>query len=682
MLTAGDALANAFNRCFCTHIDKLAYRFLTKTLDEQQSVTFGELAQRAQRLASRLHQHKLTHELVLVVAEPGIAFIVALLACFSVGAVAVPVPFPHSRRAKERFHAICHDAAAKAMLVDRFSQEETQQLVALLDAGSCLPIEINSPDIDALDNGSSPDIKPSDLAFIQYTSGSTGDAKGVNISRENLLSQLQLIAQRFELSSESVLFSWLPPYHDMGLVGCLLTPLLIGYECNFTAPINFISQPMLWLQGISRYKATISGGPNFAYELCLEKNQPEQIETLDLSSWKVAFNGAEPLHAVTMRNFADVFAAAGFRYAAFLPCYGLAEATLMVSAAEVASEPITLCVNKASLLARGEVEATPYGELELVSSGLIAQPIKIICPQSGQPKESGSVGEIWVTGPSVAQGYWAKGGALQQKFNGKAPDDQRSYFKTGDVGFVLNEQLFITGRLSDLIIVNGKNYPPQYIEYTAEKSHPSLKPQACAAVQIDVNGRDEVVIVAESRTRESEHLREAISAIRKAVAAEHGIRVFDIALVRSGTLLRTSSGKIRRKDVGVAWRQQELHSLLEGGIPLSGRGGGVPLKAGLETSIAHIAQQILKQESINADDSFFELGGDSIVAMQLAARLEQEYDVEIRTEWVFDNPTVTELANIVAAELSKGVDDHQLEHLLDQLHEMSEAEIDQLLKKV
>ncbi|WJY14214.1 AMP-binding protein [Pectobacteriaceae bacterium CE90] len=680
---AGDALANAFNRCFFTHIDKLAYRFLTKNLDVQQSITFGELAQRAQGLAARIHQQKLTHERVLVIAEPGIAFIVALLACFFAGAVAVPVPFPHSRRAKARFHAVCYDAAPKAMLVDRFSLEETQQLVTLLGAGSSPPvIEIDSPVIDAPDNGPPPDIKPIDLAFIQYTSGSTGDAKGVNISRENLLSQLQLIAQRFELSSESVLFSWLPPYHDMGLVGCLLTPLVIGYECNFTAPINFISQPMLWLQGISRYEATISGGPNFAYELCLEKSQPEHIEALDLSNWKVAFNGAEPLRAVTMRNFADVFAPAGFRYSAFLTCYGLAEATLMVSAADVSSEPVTLRVNKAFLLARGEVEATPYGELELVSSGLIAQPIKIICPQSGQPKEEGRVGEVWVTGSSVAQGYWSKGQALQQRFNGKVPDDPGRYFKTGDAGFVLNEQLFITGRLSDLIIVNGKNYPPQYIEYTVEKSHHSLKPQACAAVQIDVDGCDEVIIVAESRTRESEQLRQAISAIRNAVAAEHGIRVFDIALVRSGTLLRTSSGKIRRKDVGAAWRQQALHRLLQGGVPLSGGSGSVPPRAGLETSIAHIAQQILKQESINADDSFFELGGDSIASMQLAARLEQEFGVEIRMEWVLDNPTVTGLANIIAAELSKGVDDHQLEHLLDQLHEMSEAEIDQLLKKV
>ncbi|ACS86843.1 AMP-binding protein [Musicola paradisiaca] len=684
MHSSEDALSNSFTRCFSAHINKRAYRFLTKELTEQQSITFGELAQQARALATLLQREHLVRERVLVATEPGIAFIVALLACLFAGVVAVPVPFPRSQRAKARFNVISDNAAAKAVLVDVLSPEALQQFRMALDADSPLRvIMVDGQNLENVDVAASvTGLKREDVAFIQYTSGSTGNAKGVMVSRDNLLQQLTLIAQRFGLTSESVLFSWLPPYHDMGLVGCLLTPLLVGHECNFTSPINFIGQPMLWLQGISRYKATISGGPNFAYALCLEKWQPDLVRQLDLSPWKVAFNGAEPVSEVTMRNFSVALAEAGFRYDAFLPCYGLAEATLMVASTDLSSAPVVIRVDKERLVTQGEVCIVPHGGVELISSGAIAQPIDIVCLKSGLPLSDAKVGEIWVKGASVALGYWAAEPELQQRFCGEISGVPGDYLKTGDAGFTLNGQLFVTGRLSDMLIVNGKNFPPQYLEYTAENAHPIIKSHSCCAIQTEIEGRDEVVIIAESRIREGELLRQIVSAIQEAIAKEQGIRLYAVVLVRSGTLLRTSSGKIRRKEMAVAWRENHLHCLYQQcGAPVNGA-GGLPPKPGLESTIAHIVQQILKREHINADDSFFELGGDSIAAMQLAARLEQEYEMNIRLEWVLDNPTVAGLANIIAAELIMGVDDMELGDFLDQLQGMSEAEIEQRLHEV
>ncbi|MDE9528727.1 non-ribosomal peptide synthetase [Xenorhabdus bovienii] len=656
MPSSGDILASALIHCFNIHSNKLSYRFLTKNLDEEQNITFGELAERSQTLAGILQGKQLIREQVLVATEPGISFLVGLVACLFSGAVAIPVPFPHSKRAKERFNTIYRHTAAKAILVDSLSSQEAQTLCASLDSDNPPElIAINQDrDHERLVNTFVYDSKPEDLAFIQYTSGSTGSAKGVMISRDNLLHQLTLISQRFGLTTESVLFSWLPPYHDMGLVGCLLTPLLVGYECNFTSAANFVSQPMMWLQGISRYKATISGGPDFAYALCVDKYQPELMQQLDLSSWKVAFNGAEPVRVETMRRFAQTFAGANFQYSAFQPCYGLAEATLMVSAADISSAPVTINVNK-ERLEEGIVEISEHEDRVLVSSGAIAQPIEIVSLKNGKPLKDCEVGEIWVTGRSVALGYWQALEEQQQRFSGEILGSQARYFKTGDTGFTLNGQLFITGRLSDLIIVNGKNHYPQHIEYTVENAHEAIKPQGCAAIQTTVNGRDEVVIIAETRTRDNEPLQQAVTAIREAVSIEHGIHVLAVTLVRSGTLLRTSSGKIRRKEIAIAWREQTLQGvlILNDRVSLT-HTDYVPPNPGLEANIAHIVQQILKLENIGAHHSFFALGGDSITAMQLSARLEQEYGIEIKTEWIFDHPTIAGLAKFITAELSTG----------------------------
>ena len=425
-----------------------------------------------------------------------------------------------------------------------------------------------------------PDIDGDTLAFLQYTSGSTGTPKGVMLSHENLLHNSLRIMQAFEITrSQSGVF-WLPSFHDMGLVGGILVPLYGGKFNVLMSPVAFLQKPLRWLQAISRYRATISGGPNFAYELCVRKTTPEQRAALDLSSWSLAFNGAEPVRAETINAFCEAFAVSGFRREAFYPCYGLAESTLMVTGGMKFEPPVIRSFDAVSIETGGAVVRpdNASGARRLVGSGreLDGQDVLIVDPQTRDPLPPGRVGEIWVSGPSVAQGYWHRADETLATFSAMLaePDphgpaqavakwrpNPGPYLRTGDLGFFDNGELFVTGRLKDLIIIRGRNHYPQDLELSVEQATPLVRAGSLAAFAVDHDGRERVVIVAELERgrRDRSEITAIFETIRSRLAREHEVAAEAIVFVRPNSVPKTSSGKIQRH----ACRRQFLDGTLD-----------------------------------------------------------------------------------------------------------------------
>jgi 8-amino-7-oxononanoate synthase len=408
-----------------------------------------------------------------------------------------------------------------------------------------------------------PDIQGQTLAFLQYTSGSTGSPKGVVLNHFNLLHNSALIAYAFEHTRSGLGVFWLPSYHDMGLIGGILQPLYVGRPNVLMSPMAFLQKPYRWLSAISRFGGTTSGGPNFAYDLCVRKITPEQKATLDLSTWEVAFNGAEPVCEETLERFAEAFAPCGFRREAFYPCFGLAEATLIVSGGYAKKPPVVRWVDGRALLKNRIVDGQPgrNGSRALVGCGgtLPDQRIVIADPQTMTTCPPDRIGEIWVQGPSVAQGYWRQPEATEQTFRATLKDTgEGPFLRTGDLGFMRDGELFVTGRIKDLIIFHGRNIYPQDIEKTVEQSHPYLVPNSGAAFTVQQDGRDRLIVVQELERRRKDHLEEVMEAIRRAVSAEHELALDQIVLVHAGSIPKTSSGKIQRHACRDAFLAQTL----------------------------------------------------------------------------------------------------------------------------
>jgi acyl-CoA synthetase (AMP-forming)/AMP-acid ligase II len=398
-----------------------------------------------------------------------------------------------------------------------------------------------------------PELNSNTLAFLQYTSGSTGTPKGVMVSHGNILHNEQMIQKAFGHTEKTIVLGWLPFHHDMGLIGNVLQPLYLGRPCILMSSMAFMLKPVRWLQAISRYQATTSGGPDFAYDLCIRKITPEQRETLDLSSWEVAFTGAEPIRADTLERFTATFAPYGFRSEAFYPCYGMAEGTLMVSGGLKTAMPILKTVREEAMGQNLVISAKKRdaGSRILVGCGktLENQLIAIANPHTLRRCPAGEVGEIWVSGKSVAQGYWNRFDQTAQIFHAYLADTgEGPFLRTGDLGFLQDGELFVTGRLKDLIIIRGRNYYPNDIELTVQESNPALLPASGAVFVVEKDGEKQVVVVQEV---ERQFLRRldingVIADIREAVLQHHELRVHNVILVKTGSIPKTSSGKIQR----------------------------------------------------------------------------------------------------------------------------------------
>ncbi|MBD2534575.1 fatty acyl-AMP ligase [Nostoc flagelliforme FACHB-838] len=556
----GDSLSNA-----STLVDLLRYRaiyqpnqtaytFLVDGETEEVSINYHELEQRSRGIAAYLQSLNAKGERALLLYQPGLEYIAAFFGCLYAEVVAVPAYPPLFNKPMPRLQAIVADAQAKLALTNTsILTNVEEQFPHTPDLAALHWIATDTITDDVIEKWQQPLINSNTLAFLQYTSGSTGTPKGVMVSHGNLLHNLSLIYHCFEHQPHSQGVIWLPPYHDMGLIGGVLQPLYGGFPVILMSPITFLKKPFRWLQAISRYKATTSGGPNFAYDLCVQKIKPEEIATLDLSRWEVAFNGAEPVRAEILERFATVFEPCGFRQEAFYPCYGMAETTLFISGGLKISPPIVRQV-KGRALEQNLIVASAdrqEGVRVIVGCGQkwLDQKIVIVDPESLIPCPFDQVGEIWVSGPSVAQGYWKRLEETSYAFrNYLADSDEGPFLRTGDLGFLQDGELFVTGRLKDLIIIRGRNHYPQDIELTVEKSHPALRPGCNAAFTVDIKGEERLVVVQEVKRNylQKLNLDKVIGDIRQALTAQHGLQVYAAVLVKTGSVSKTSSGKIQR----------------------------------------------------------------------------------------------------------------------------------------
>lgn len=570
--TAGEliSLVQLLCRRAQEHPDAIAYTFLLDGEQETAVLTYAGLEQRVRAVAAHLQALGLSGERALLIYQPGLDYVIGFLGCLYAGVTAVPAYPPDPFRMERtfpRFLAIANDARPAALLMtseildlagdifDEYLELQRLHRVATNNVPGALAEAWQDPNVTA-----------EALAFLQYTSGSTAEPKGVMVTHSNLLHNLKLIRDAFDVQPDSVGVIWLPPYHDMGLIGGILEPLYAGLSVVLMSPLDFLQRPFRWLSALSQYKATISGGPNFAYDLCVRKITEAQKASLDLSHWRVAFNGAEPVRKETLNRFAAAFASCGFRKEAFYPCYGLAEATLIVSGGNVECPPAYLMVSASALGAGCVVPSVEGAEdtITLVGCGaaLDTQEIVIVNPETLAPCAADQIGEVWVAGDSVAQGYFQRPGETSATFAAHLPGSSRSFLRTGDLGFFHAGELFIAGRIKDLIIIDGLNRYPQDIELTVEQAHPAIRPGCTAAFAVTVAEAEQLVVVAEigkgykaipaNAVATADHPEwvdpaAVKAAVRQAIAENHDLRVNAIVLLRPGSVPKTSSGKIQRR---------------------------------------------------------------------------------------------------------------------------------------
>jgi amino acid adenylation domain-containing protein len=527
--------------------NQTAYIFLDDGETESGRLSYAGLDRRARAIAAGLQAMHMSGERALLLYPQGLAYIEAFFGCLYAGVIAVPA-YPPTRQHMQRLHGIMRDAAPALILTTRELLSKLQNSLPEHDGSWLATDTLNDGDTR---NWEHMPLDANDLAFLQYTSGSTGDPKGVMVSHGNLLANQEAIKQSFGHHELSTVVGWLPLYHDMGLIGNILQPLYIGSTAILMPPMAFLEKPLRWLQAISSYRATTSGGPNFAYDLCAHKISEQQKQGLDLSCWQLAFNGSEPVRAATMERFASAFSGCGFQRQHFFPCYGMAETTLFVSGEKLASAPHA-------------------GKTATVSCGVIAahHEILIVDPVTGQDCATDKEGEIWVSGPSVAQGYWNRPEDSDALFRARPAQatGNRSYLRTGDLGLLQQSRLHITGRIKDLIIVRGRNYYPQDIEHAATDALEALRSNGCAAFPVTDQDDEEGVVVAAEITRDAMRLADydtIFASLRRILAESCELTPIALVLLPPGGVPKTSSGKLRRRACKQAY--------LDGSLPVLAR---------------------------------------------------------------------------------------------------------------
>ncbi|MDT3439533.1 fatty acyl-AMP ligase [Pseudofrankia sp. BMG5.37] len=527
-----------------------AYVFANEYLEETAVLTYRDLHTRALAVAEQLRRHCEPGDRALLLFPPGLDFIVAYFGCLFAQVIAVPASPPRRNHVQDATYRIVRDCAPAVVLTVGAMLEATRAALEPLHPElRWLPVD-QLP--DAPDGGFEPQPCPPDaIAFLQYTSGSTSDPKGVMVSHRNLSANEEMIRRAFGHDAYSTVVGWAPLFHDQGLIGNVLQPLHLGATSILMSPGAFIRWPLLWLSAISRYRAHTSGGPNFAFDACVARAARGGLPELDLSCWKVAFNGAEPIRPETLRGFADAFAPFGFSENALYPCYGLAEATLLVTGSEKGRGPRMLEMDTEALGRGRYAAARGGGGRTLAGSGIALsdEHVRIVDPETLRPCPDDHIGEVWVAGEHVARGYWGRPEATAGTFQAEcAGEPGRAYLRTGDLGLVVDGELYVVGRLKDVVIIRGRNYYPQDIEHTAQSSHPALRAGGCAAFSVPGAGGEKLVVVQEIRAeqRRKADANEVAASIRAAVLREHELSVGDLVLTLPGRLPKTSSGKIMR----------------------------------------------------------------------------------------------------------------------------------------
>ncbi len=656
--------------------DKIAFRFLSREEDEPVTLTYQQLDRRARAIAAKLTTKGYAGQRALLLYPPGLDFIEAFFGCHYASVIPVPAYPPRRNRNMMRINSISNDAQAAVAL-------SVQSVVARSDgsigdahslrriqwlATETIPDEMEGDWI-------APKINPDSVGLIQYTSGSTGNPKGVMLTQQNIMANCSMISHAFGMTRDSCsAVFWLPTYHDMGLIGGILTPLFFAAENTLLSPVTFMTRPLRWLQAISDYKAAVSGGPNFSYRWCTMKIKPEECENLDLSSWKVAFNGAEPVRADVLNEFSRKFEPYGFKHSSHYPCYGMAETALIVTGGKKNEAPIVRSFDR-NRLTNYEVKLVDVEDesaSSLVGSGQVipTEEVIIVDPEKRSRLNDNEIGEIWINSPSSGIGYWNKPEESTEVFHGRlAKDDGVSYVRSGDLGFFHQGELFVTGRLKDMIIIRGVNRYPQDIEATVENCDERLRSGGAAAFAVDHWDREHLVVVCEVERRRSSHRQDLLDKIRTSVTAEHDLPPDAIVLVKHNSVPKTSSGKVQRhacrrefmegtlKAVAQwsAWEESQ-HETLESDVQTANEvsKNNVSQTTGLNPKIMAVVcdriRLVAKDRAgeLNAGTNIVsDLGLDSLERMEIARELENAFGGRFPDEILQEIETVAQVTEAI-----------------------------------
>lgn len=550
--------------------NKKAFTFLVDAENEELHMTYGELDLRARTIAAKLRQSDVVGECVLLLYPPGLEFICAFFGCLYAGAIAVPCYSPKMNKPNARLQTIVVDTKAKLALADtniigslesRYEHAPEFKEIQWLDTSTIEP--------EIIDQWQVPEIDRNNVAFLQYTSGTTGTPKGVMVSHENMLHNFQLLKHHFGHHENSVLMSWVPAYHDMGLIGHLLQTVYDGLYLVLMAPAAFVQRPVRWLRAISKYRVTACMAPNFAFDVCVEKISDEQKQTLDLSCWEVAVNASEPVRERTLKNFANAFATCGFHIDRFSPSYGMAETTLFISGVKN-NEKFRAFQFDTKQLSERKIENAVGNRKSrtMVGCGVPCKEMDIVIvdPETMTRCSDNQAGEVWITGKSISKGYWKQPALSEATFNAYLKDTgEGPFFRSGDLGFIHEKEVFLLSRLKDLVLIQGRSYYPQDLEMVLENCHPALEPSSVATFSEKVDGVEKLFVVQElKRTslRKANH-EEIFLNIRQAIAREFGLLVSGIALIKPMSLKKTSSGKVQRFAAKKDWFKKELKIVAE-----------------------------------------------------------------------------------------------------------------------
>jgi acyl-CoA synthetase (AMP-forming)/AMP-acid ligase II/acyl carrier protein len=687
-LTGFDSLVEVLRERARVRPDRPVYTFLDDGEREGARLSYAELDRRARGIAARLQDRGLRGQRALLLYPQGLEFMAAFFGCLYAGVAAVPAYPPDPRRlirSLGRLQQIVDDAAPAVVLTNR---ELDRAADAILTGASDvrLPPRLVTDEPETLaaaDAWRDPGVGRGQLAFLQYTSGSTGLPKGVVVSHGNLLANLDSLAVVCETGPDTGVMSWLPLYHDMGLIGAALQAVAVGSECVLMDPVSFIQRPLRWLRAITRYRSWLSGGPNFGYELCVRKIRDDELSELDLSSWGTAFNGAEPIRAATLKRFVERFERCGLPPGAMRPCYGLAEGTLMVSFVPRRPHAVQELAFDAEALRRGEVRAAPPASplaRGLVGCGPPGQgwQVRIVDPETLEPAAQGAIGEIWARGASVAGGYWGREEETRAVFQARpasgAVEEEAGFLRTGDLGFLWDGELVVTGRIKDLIIVRGLNHHPQDIEDLIEG--PGLRPGGVVALALDDEGEERLVVVAEVDRRPGGDERnqpldvESLGArCARAVTQGAGVELHRLVLVEPGTVQKTSSGKLQRGQVRrdlLAGRLLEVGSygppprrldavVVEPSADL-GTAAASPGRQGIESWLRERVGAVigLAARQVDRAKPFSEYGIDSLQGVTISGELADWLRRPLPPTLLWDQPTIAALARHLADEAGEG----------------------------
>ena len=664
ILTAADSFYEVLVLRARQQPDDPAYQFYRNEAAETEQFTYAQLLERTNALVTSLGTQLRAGDRVVLSMPSCVEFVASFLACQALGVIAVPVPPPSRKRVDERLERILLDSKASAILslgalVNDITLSDDQQLstISLIAVDTLLSQacgELKSLSREGFDR--------QEVTFLQYTSGSTGDPKGVAITHHNLLHNSACIASLYALEGENHGVSWLPLFHDMGLIGGMLQPLFCGYPVTIMQPAAFLAAPMRWLQLISDLRATVTVCPNFALELCAERATAETLGSLDLSALQVLLCGAEPIHTATLDRFASVFQCAGFNAAALCPSYGLAEATLIVSGKAPGKAYGRQCVDRDLVAIPGQrLQASGEGA-EIVSCGVLTQHAAVVDPESKRTLPDWTVGEIWVSDESVARGYWQRAEQSEAVFGNQLEDNAQAkrFMRTGDLGFLADGELYVTGRLKDLIIVRGKNVYPQDIERVASSVDPALAVGVAAAFAAN-DPADQLVVVLELTRHglkafaDEHYANKVVAEIHSTVAKECGVIPAALCFVKPHQVRRTSSGKIRRVANRDAWQHDEFKSVhhWENNTTSTPTENAVgPTFESREAVeawlVAHLASRCnLDARDVALDQPFVNFGLDSVAALELIAamqaRLPEGQEIDPTALWDF--PTIAAMVS-------------------------------------